>query len=88
MNELLNELKDRGLNAELQHTGGGIMVAFISAGKKIIGVDEYTVCVYDSEQEYEDCVFSLEDDDLDDQTRILEIANFASHTFNSLKGAN
>lgn len=88
MNELLNALKDRGLNAELQHTGGGIMVAFFSAGEKIIGVDEWTVCVYDSEQEYEDCVFSLEDDDLEDEIRILELANFASHTFNALKGGN
>lgn len=88
MEQVLKALKDRGLNAELQHTGGGIMVAFISAGEKIIGVDEWTVCVYDSEQEYEDCVFSLEDDDLEDEIRILELANFASHTFNALKGAN
>lgn len=61
MDELMNELKNQGLTAELTHTGGGIMVAFIEVNGKTIGVDEYSVCLYDSDMIEEEVIFTLND---------------------------
>jgi hypothetical protein len=69
MENVMNALQNAGLNPELQNTGGCVMVAFLKAGTKIIGVAEYTLCIYDTEYEYERCVLDL-DDDLEENARL------------------
>jgi hypothetical protein len=80
MNELMNELKNAGLTAELTHTGGGVMVAFIDVNDKTIGVDEYSVCLYDSEMNEERVIFTL-DDSLDYGDSLKTLANMARIEF-------
>lgn len=84
MQELMTELEARGLKPELTHTGGGVMVAFIETPTKIIGVDGYTVCVYDLDLEFEECVYCVGEEIEDEQTANLELANHAHQTFNAL----
>lgn len=61
MNELMNELKNQGLTAELTNTGGGVMVAFIELmNGKTIGVDEGSICLYDSDMFEEEVIFTLD----------------------------
>jgi hypothetical protein len=69
MENVMKALQNAGLNPELENTGGCVMVAFLKAGKKIIGVAEYTLCIYDAEFEYESCVLDL-DDDLEENARL------------------
>jgi hypothetical protein len=69
MEKLLSELKEVGLKATLENTGGGVMVCFIEAKDKFIGVDEYSVVVYDSEHNEEKVVFLVDDSSLNDTER-------------------
>jgi hypothetical protein len=80
MNKLMNELKNAGLTAELTHTGGGVMVAFIDVNDKTIGVDEYSVCLYDSDMNEERVIFTL-DDSLDYGDSLKTLANMARIEF-------
>jgi hypothetical protein len=62
MNELMHELENQGLNAVLTHTGGGVMVAFIDLPNgKTIGVNEFCICLYDSDMYQEQLVYELND---------------------------
>jgi len=86
MEQLMDELKNAGLTAELTHTGGGVMVAFIEVKDKTIGVDEYSVCLYDSEMNEEEVVFIL-DDSLEYGNSLRTLANMARITFEKV-GSN
>jgi hypothetical protein len=74
MDEVMTALRDLDLEPELVHTGGGLMVAFIALSEtRSIGVDEYSVCLYENYEEIEAYVDETEDD----QERIANLARQA-----------
>jgi hypothetical protein len=83
MNELLNELTNAGLTAKLENTGGGVMVAFIEVNGQTIGVDEYSVCIYDSEMYEQEVVFVL-NESLEYGDSLKTLAHMAKITFDRL----
>jgi hypothetical protein len=84
MQELLNALANVGLRAEVENTGGGVLVAFVEANGKSIGIDSSSVCVYDSENEDGELVLTLEDIS-DKEWAVKRLALEARAQFNKYK---
>jgi hypothetical protein len=77
MDEVMKALRNLGLQAELAHTGGGIMVAYVDGKNFTIGVDEYSVVLYDTANDAFDEAVTYVDESEDDTQRIANLARQA-----------
>lgn len=83
--EPLNEkLKALGLNPELTHTGGGICVIYLTAKNQVVGIDEYSVCVYDLDITECECILDLPEN-MTQNERFDLLANTAKTTFEKIQ---
>jgi len=80
MSNLKTELQNVGLKATLKNTGGGVMVYFVACKNKFIGIDEYSVVLYDSHAIEQELVYMI-DDSLHYTNKLKTLANMARLTY-------
>jgi hypothetical protein len=82
-------LETVGIIAEPEYTGGGIFVFYIPAGEGFIGMDEFSVCLYNNERVHIQELAYIDDSHLTAEARLPLLASLVKMTLDSInRGAN
>lgn len=88
MEAIQKALEAVGIIAEPEYTGGGIFVFYIPAGDGFIGMDEFSVWLYNSERVNVQEVAFI-DDTITYKTRLPMLAKMVKMTLDTInEGAN